>query len=86
MLFYCLALVYIKKMSVCKYRQSTKQRVTYLDVFYKKKYIENKIRVQSTCAMCFFLFFYHFIHSLIHFYLLHKTLGIVHILVIKQGQ
>lgn len=39
MLFHCLAPVYIKKMSVCMYRQSTKQRVTYLDVVYKKKYI-----------------------------------------------
>lgn len=32
-LFYCLVSVYIyKKMSVCMYRQSIEQRVTYLDV------------------------------------------------------
>lgn len=31
-LFYCLVSVYIKKMSVCMYRQSIEQQVTYLDV------------------------------------------------------
>lgn len=50
--------------------------------------MENIEENQGQIHMChvLFLFFYHFIHSLIHFYLLHKTLGIVHVLVIKQGQ
>lgn len=55
-------------------------------LFNKETKKNPQLQIFHVCHVLFFLFFYHFIRSLILFYMLHKTLGIVHILVITQGQ